>query len=284
VASPNGPGKATAARGDITTQPLRCRRVSTGTDVGGINVRGVGKHFGTLEALTPVDLRIEPGEVVTLLGPSGCGKTTLLRMIAGLEPTTHGSITVDGGSPIAARAAKRIGFVPQSPALLPWRSVEANVRLLQDVNRAANPTSLPDPVALLDAVGLSGFRTAMPHELSGGMQQRVALARAFALDAPYLLMDEPFAALDEITRADMRHLLAELCEPRNTAVVFVTHSIAEAVFLSDRVAVLSARPGRIVEVVDVDLPRPRTADLEDDPRFFTVETRLRHLLHEGSGR
>jgi NitT/TauT family transport system ATP-binding protein len=116
------------------------------------------------------------------------------------------------------------------------------------------------------------------------MQQRVALARAFALGAPYLLMDEPFAALDEITRADMRHLLARLCEPRGTAVVFVTHSIAEAVFLSDRVVVLSARPGSVVEIVPVDLPRPRTADLEDDPRFFAIETRLRHLLHVGANR
>ena len=137
---------------------------------------------------------------------------------------------------------------------------------------------------MIDAVGLSGFRDADPHQLSGGMQQRVALARAFALGAPYLLMDEPFAALDEITRADMRHLLAELCEPRTTGVVFVTHSIAEAVFLSDRVAVLSQRPGRVVGVVDVHLPRPRTADLEDDPAFFAIETGLRRLLHEGAGR
>lgn len=247
----------------------------------GISIAAAGKSFGDLEALTPITLDIAPGEVVTLLGPSGCGKTTLLRMIAGLETPTTGSVDVDGGSPAAARAAKRFGFVPQSPALLPWRSVEANVRLLQDVNRAANAPSLPDPLVLLDAVGLARFRNSLPHELSGGMQQRVALARAFALDAPYLLMDEPFAALDEITRAGMRHLLAELREPRGTAVVFVTHSIAEAVFLSDRVVVLSSRPGRVVDVVDVDLPRPRTAELEDDPAFFDVETRLRRLLQAG---
>ena len=245
---------------------------------------GVTKRFGTLEALRPVDLEVAPGEVVTLLGPSGCGKTTLLRIIAGLEPATSGSVTIDGEPPAAARACKRIGFVPQSPALLPWRTVEANVGLLQQVNRAANPTAMPSVAELLDAVGLSDFAAAYPHEVSGGMQQRVALARAFALGAPYLLMDEPFAALDEITRADMRHLLARLCEPLNTAVVFVTHSLAEAVYLSDRVAVLSVRPGSVVGVESIGLPHPRTPELEDEPDFFAAETRLRHLLHEGAGR
>jgi NitT/TauT family transport system ATP-binding protein len=283
--SPNGPCKATALPQRITTvvataRPVRSARVTSA----GIRIDGVAKSFGSLDALAPVDLHVVPGEIVTLLGPSGCGKTTLLRLIAGLATPTAGAITVDGDLPGVARAAKHFGFVPQSPALLPWRTVEANVRVLQDVNRNANPAVLPDPVALLDAVGLGGFREAAPHELSGGMQQRVALARAFALGAPYLLMDEPFAALDEITRADMRHLLAELCEPRNTTVVFVTHSIAEAVFLSDRVAVLSQRPGRIVGVVDVALPRPRVAELEDDSAFFAIETHLRRLLHDGAGR
>jgi len=142
----------------------------------------------------------------------------------------------------------------------------------------------PSPDELLADVGLSDFAGAYPHELSGGMRQRVALVRAFALGAPLLLMDEPFAALDEITRADMRHLLARLCELSATSVLFVTHSIAESVFLSDRVAVLSLRPGQIVGAVDVALPRPRQPELEDDPAFFAVETRLRALLHEGAGR
>jgi NitT/TauT family transport system ATP-binding protein len=250
----------------------------------GISIDAVTKSFGRLDALAAIDLRIEPGETVTLLGPSGCGKTTLLRIIAGLEQASSGVITIDGAPPATARAAKRIGFVPQSPGLLPWRSVEANVRLLRDVNRAANPASLPDPLDLIDAVGLSDFRHARPHELSGGMQQRVALARAFALGAPYMLMDEPFAALDEMTRTDMRHLLADLCEPLNTTVVFVTHSLPEAVFLSDRVVVMSPRPGRSVGTVAVDLVHPRRPDLEDDPAFFGIETRLRRLLHEGAGR
>lgn len=247
-----------------------------------IVLRGVAKSFGKVEALTPVDLAVSAGEVVTILGPSGCGKTTLLRIVAGLEASSAGSVTIEDASPDAALQHKRIGFVPQSPALLPWRTVEDNATLLQDLNRSANPARLPDAVELLDRVGLSAFRNSYPHELSGGMQQRVALVRAFALGAPYLLMDEPFAALDEITRADMRYLLAALCEPLNTTVMFVTHSIPEAVFISDRVVVMSARPGRVVDIVDIDLPHPRLPDLEDSPGFFNIVTKLRRALVVGA--
>ncbi len=263
------------------TQPLRSRRVNPSD---GVDVRQVTKSFGSTEALALVDLQVAPGEVVTLLGPSGCGKTTLLRLVAGLEQPTSGRVTIDDHSPAAARRSKRIGFVPQAPALLPWRTVAANARLLRDLRPDAAPTAQTDPITLLGQVGLADFADAYPHELSGGMQQRVALVRAFAIGAPYLLMDEPFAALDEITRADMRHLLAELCEPANAAVLFVTHSIAEAVFLSDRVAVMSARPGRIVGTVTIDLPRPRVPETEDDPAFFEYERELRQLLHSGIGR
>ena len=248
---------------------------------GQLSLRGVGKSFGPLEALSSVDLEVAPGEIVTLLGPSGCGKTTLLRIIGGLEPATTGTVLVAGADPAEARTHKRIAVVPQVPALLPWRTVEANARLLLDVNRGRNPTGAPDARELLRDVGLGEFLGAYPRELSGGMQQRVALVRAFALGAPILLLDEPFAALDEITRAEMRHLLARLCERIDTTVVFVTHSLAESVFLSDRVVVLSDRPGVIVGIVDVDLERPRRPELEDDPEFFTIETRLRHLLHDG---
>jgi NitT/TauT family transport system ATP-binding protein len=249
-----------------------------------IRLEQVAKSFGALDVLAPIDLEVGADEVVTLLGPSGCGKTTLLRMVAGLEPPSAGSIVVGDTTPSRARATKVIGFVPQSPALLPWRTVEANARLLLDVNRRANPTPLPDHIDLLRQVGLGDFLDARPHELSGGMQQRVALVRAFALGSSVLLMDEPFASLDEITRADMRHLLGRLCEQTGASVLFVTHSIAESVFLSDRVVVLSSRPGRIVGTVPIDLPRPRLPAIEDDPAFFDHETRLRGLLHEGAGR
>ena len=249
-----------------------------------IAVTGVTKSFGDLAALAPIDLDVDGGEIVTVLGPSGSGKTTLLRIVGGLDEPTGGTVTVDGASPHVARAAKRIGFVPQSPALLPWRTVSANARLLLDVNRRSVRAAGPDVADLLAEVGLDGFVDAYPHELSGGMQQRVALVRAMAFGAPLLLMDEPFAALDEITRADMRHLLARLCEQLATTVLFVTHSIAESVFISDRVVVLSARPGRIVGVEPIELPRPRHPALEDDPAFFAIETRLRGLLHEGAGR
>ena len=250
----------------------------------GIRVDGASKRFGQLEAVAPTDLSVSRGEVVTLIGPSGCGKTTLLRMIAGLEVPTAGAIVIDGVSPGEARRRKQIGFVPQSPALLPWRTVEDNARLLLDLNRSANRSTVTDPLPLLDRVGLGEFRHAYPHELSGGMQQRVGLVRAFALGADYLLMDEPFAALDEITRADMRHLLAELSEPTGAGVVFVTHSLAEAVFLSDRVIVMSPRPGRIIGSVEVGLPHPRVPELEDTPEFFGLETEVRAILLAGVGR
>ena len=253
-------------------------------DRSGIRVAGATKRFAAVEALAPLDLTVERGEIVTLIGPSGCGKTTLLRLVAGLESPTSGTITVDGEAPGRVRARKRIGLMPQSPALLPWRTVEANARLLLDLNRSANPDVSADPIELLERVGLDEFRDAYPHELSGGMQQRVGLVRAFALGAPYLLMDEPFAALDEITRADMRHLLAELCEPESVGVLFVTHSLAEAVFLSDRVVVMSPRPGRELGAITIDLPRPRRPELEEDLRFFTLESEVRALLMSGVGR
>jgi NitT/TauT family transport system ATP-binding protein len=250
-----------------------------------IELRDVTKSFGPLRALEPVSLTVDEGETVTLLGPSGCGKTTLLRLIAGLEQPTSGRITVDGETPTEARRHKRIGFVPQAPALLPWRTVESNARLLLDINRKASPAA-PNAsvIELLEEVGLGDFRDAYPFELSGGMQQRVGLVRAFALDAPILLMDEPFAALDEMTRTDMRHLLGRLCEPLGTTVVFVTHSIAEATFLSDRVAVMSARPGRLTADIPIDLAHPRLPEIEDTDDFFHVTTRLRAALSAGMDR
>ncbi len=247
-----------------------------------IAVREVEKSFGALDALAPVTFEVAEGETVTLLGPSGCGKTTLLRIIAGLEGATRGDVVINGVSPREARQRKLIGFVPQAPALLPWRTVEANASLLLDINRGGSPSTPSVSVRdLLDEVGLGEFRDAYPHELSGGMQQRVGLVRAFALDAPILLMDEPFAALDEMTRTDMRHLLGRLREPLGTSVVFVTHSIPEATFLSDRVLVMSRRPGSITTEHRVDLPHPRTPAIEDTDAFFDHTRRLRSELANG---
>jgi NitT/TauT family transport system ATP-binding protein len=244
-----------------------------------IVVRGLAKSYGDLPVLEPLDLDIEAGSFVSLIGPSGCGKTTLVRLAAGLEPASAGVVTLDGHPPAVARAAKRVAMVPQQPGLLPWRTVEANARLLLDVRRSANPTDAADPVALLHEVGLGSFLQAHPHELSGGMQQRVALVRALALHAPLLVMDEPFAALDEITRSEMRGLLARLVDGRGATVLFVTHSIAEAVALSDRVLVMSGRPSRVVADITVDIPRPRRDDVEDEPRFVELCTHVRHALH-----
>lgn len=250
-----------------------------------IQLHGVGRSFGTLEAVSEVDLHVGAGEFLTLLGASGCGKTTLLRLIAGLDRPTTGRIELDGGPPARARAGKRIGWIPQSPALLPWRSARDNVLLPAQVNRGAGrplgPTDVDD---LLARVGLGDFADALPHELSGGMQQRVALVRAFALQADVLLMDEPFAALDEITRADMRHLLLELWERSRPTVVFVTHSVAEAAYLSDRVAVMAARPGRVFAEEPVSLDRPRAREVEAEPAFFATTTQLSGRLHEAMGR
>lgn len=270
---PQRPGRIVAAQVRSLVVPPR------------IEVRSVSKSFGSLDALALVDLVVDDGEMVTLLGPSGCGKTTLLRLIAGLEQPSSGDIIVNGMSPTEARRHKQIGFVPQSPALLPWRTVEANARLLLDINRRASPATPTASVDdLLDEVGLGEFRDAYPHELSGGMQQRVGLVRAFAIDAPILLMDEPFAALDEMTRTDMRHLLGRLCEPLGTTVLFVTHSIPEATFLSDRVAVMSPRPGRINEDIAIELAHPRLPELEDTDQFFHTTTRLRAVLSAGMHR
>jgi NitT/TauT family transport system ATP-binding protein len=252
-----------------------------------VRLDGVAKVYpgrsGDTTALVGVDLAVGRGEFVSLLGPSGCGKTTLLRVVSGLESVTAGTVTVAGEHPDRARRAKHFGFVPQTPALLPWRTVADNVRLLTEVNRRGNrpPLRRHQTDELLAEVGLSGFRNAYPSELSGGMQQRVALVRAFALDAPVLLMDEPFAALDEITREEMRLLLLRLWEHSGATVLFVTHSVPEATFLSDRVVVMAPRPGRVVDVLPVALPRPRTPDLLDDASFLAAVARVRRSLASG---
>lgn len=237
-------------------------------------------------ALDGIDLDLLPGTITVLIGPSGCGKSTLLRLIAGIDSSTDGTVFIDGESADAARRAKRFGFVPQAPALLSWRSVRDNVRLLTEVNNAsassrgrATPAEIDE---LLDAVGLRPFADARPKTLSGGMAQRVALARAFAVRADVLLLDEPFAALDELTRAEMRNLLCRLWRNNATTVVFSTHDLNEAVLLADRVIVLSGRPGRIVADIAVGLERPSPDGLEESPGFLTALATVRAALRAAS--
>lgn len=243
-----------------------------------IDLVGLSKSFGPLEVVRPLDLHVEAGTFVSIVGPSGCGKSTLLRMVAGLEQASSGAVTIGGAAPVNLRRAKQLAMVPQQPGLLPWRTVGANASLLLDIDPGRNPVSHPDPIELLAEVGLDEFVDRHPHELSGGMQQRVALVRGFSLGAPLVLMDEPFAALDEITRAEMRGLLTRMLQRHPATVVFVTHSITEAVFLSDRVLVVSPRPTTVVADVAVPLPRPRTDDLEDTPEFVRLCSELRHHL------
>jgi NitT/TauT family transport system ATP-binding protein len=237
-----------------------------------------------IHAIDDISLDVAPGEFVSIIGPSGCGKSTALRIVGGLIPVDAGEVAVAGDTPANARRGKQFGFVPQTPALLPWRTVRKNVALLGEVNkrRAVHPTLDEDAaLGLLETVGLGPFLDTLPSELSGGMQQRVSLVRSFVLGAPMLLMDEPFSALDEITRGDMRYLLLDLWSGTETTVLFVTHSIPEAVILADRVVVMGGRPGHITMVENIDLPRPRHAALEDAPQFETHVRNVRAALREG---
>jgi NitT/TauT family transport system ATP-binding protein len=234
-------------------------------------------------ALQGIDLTIRRGEFVTLIGPSGCGKSTLLRLVGDLTEPTNGSITVHGKPARQARLDRDYGIVFQAPVLFDWRSVRANVELpLEILGRpTAERTARADQ--LLALVELSDFAAHHPWQLSGGMQQRVAIARALALDPALLLMDEPFGALDEMTRERMNLELLRIWERTGTTIVFVTHSIPEAVFLSTRVVVMSPRPGRITGVVDIDLPAVRSAETRETERYFELITEVRELLRRDEG-
>ena len=235
----------------------------------------------TLPALLGIDIRVDHGEFVSVIGPSGCGKSTLLRIVAGLQPPTRGRILIDGHDPREAQRDKSIGFVFQNPSLLPWRRVIDNVRLPLEVNPKRTNVAAEQ---LVNLVGLSAFRDFYPHQLSGGMQQRVALARSLVTEPSLLLMDEPFGALDEITRSSMRFELLRIWSTRSesvpSTVLFVTHSISEALLLSDRIIVMSPQPGQVAGVIEVDLPRPRTEELEFEPSFLEYAKTLRALLRE----
>jgi NitT/TauT family transport system ATP-binding protein len=234
-----------------------------------------------VHALSDIDLAIRPGEFVSLIGPSGCGKTTLLRVIADLEHITSGSVLVNGVSPHEARLARAYGYVFQAPALFPWRTVLGNVRLPLQIQGRSATESHRIAMEQLARVGLTGFEGKYPWQLSGGMQQRVSIARALSFEPRILMMDEPFGALDEITRDRLNEQLQQLWQRERRTVVFVTHSIAEAVYLSSRIVVMSPRPGRIVRVIDSPLPDTRTLDMRDSAEFVAVAHAVREALADG---
>ena len=251
-----------------------------------IACRGVSMVFGAgstaVPALRDVTLDVARGEFATLIGPSGCGKSTLLRLIADVLQPTGGRIEVRGAAPMRARLAREFGFVFQHAGLLPWRDALANVSLPLEVGGWGRRHAPPHrPEALLELVGLRGFEHAFPRQLSGGMQQRVSIARALVTGPPILLMDEPFGALDEITRDHLNQELLRIWAATGTTIVFVTHSIPEAVYLSSRVFVFAPRPGRITEEVRIDLPGPREPALKDTPEFGRYAATLRRALAAG---
>ena len=247
-----------------------------------VRLEGVGKTFGAaaapVVALADISLQIGQGEFVSLIGPSGCGKSTLLRLIGDLTDATTGTVEINGKPARQARLDRDYGMVFQSPVLFEWRTVEDNVRLPLELFGHDRASQAKRAQEMLELVGLTEFAGHYPAQLSGGMQQRVAIARALAVHPPLLLMDEPFGALDEMTRERMNSEVLSIWERTGITVVFVTHSIPEAVFLSSRVAVMSARPGRVTRLVDVDLPRPRGLETRESARYFNLITEVREAL------
>jgi len=245
-------------------------------------VRNLHVRFGQGAAASPVlsdvSVEIPDGALVTMLGPSGCGKSTLLRCIADLVPIHEGSVTVLSQTPQGARARRDFAFVFQEATLLPWRTALDNVRLPMEVGQRGKQTVYADPEELLALVGLQGRENALPHELSGGQCQRVAIARALLTRPRILLMDEPFGALDEITRDKLNEELLHVWQQTGTTILFVTHSIPEAAFLGQYVLMLASHPGRVKAFLPVDLPWPRTLPLRDTPEFIHITAHLRALL------
>ena len=250
-----------------------------------VDARGVSLKFqtddGEIEALANVNLAVAAGEFVSFIGPSGCGKTTLLRVIADLEQPTDGTLMVNGVPPHEARLKRQYGYVFQAPALYPWRTVERNVTLPLEVMGVAKDERRRRARDQLELVNLAGFARKFPWQLSGGMQQRVSIARALSFDPALLLMDEPFGALDEIVRDHLNEQLLRLWDKTGKTVLFVTHSLPEAVFLSTRIVVMSPRPGRVVDVISCEFPRDRTLEIRETPEFLKIAQRVRAGLRAG---
>jgi NitT/TauT family transport system ATP-binding protein len=250
-----------------------------------IDIRNLSLTFQTadapVQALSDINLQVGSGEFVSLIGPSGCGKTTLMRIVADLEQPTGGLALVNGMTPQEARLKRAYGYVFQAPALYPWRNVLGNVTLPHEIFGLSKAEREQKAKRYLELVGLAGFEKKFPWQLSGGMQQRVSIARALSFDPPILLMDEPFGALDEITRDRMNEELLSIWRKTRKTVIFVTHSIDEAVLLSTRIVVMSARPGRIVEVIDSTLPHDRSLETRESPAAVALAHRVREGLKAG---
>jgi NitT/TauT family transport system ATP-binding protein len=248
-----------------------------------VSLRDVTKSFGSgaVTAVESIDLDVRPGEFVSLIGPSGCGKSTLLRIIGDLVEPTSGNVVVNGKSARQARLDRDYGIVFQDAVLYDWRTAARNIAMPLELLKWDRAKRAERVAEMIELVELQGFADHHPWQLSGGMQQRVSIARALSFSPALLLMDEPFGALDEMTRERLNAELLRIWQASGSTIVFVTHSISEAVFLSTRVVVMSRRPGRIAAIVDVDLPQPRNADTREEPRFFELVTQVRDRLREG---
>jgi NitT/TauT family transport system ATP-binding protein len=250
-----------------------------------VDVRNVSLTFetadGKVDALSNVSLQVAEGEFVSFIGPSGCGKTTMLRVIADLQQPTAGTLLVNGMSAEQARLDRRYGYVFQAPALFPWRTIEKNLKLPLEIMGFSDSEQRQRAARYLALVNLTGFERKFPWQLSGGMQQRVSIARALSFDPELLLMDEPFGALDEIVRDHLNEQLLQLWDKTGKTVLFVTHSIPEAVFLSTKIVVMSPRPGRIIDIIDCNFPRDRTLEIRETPEFLKIAQRVRVGLRAG---